>query len=117
MPNRWLRIVLAALVLASTPKRTHAEVEEQNSKKDGNNCTPRSNLARRVGMILAPAGDAANQSKPEEQESSDLQPKNFADPPKGLDKSTDSGGNSLKNPPALLSLLKRPGEFTQHGAD
>jgi hypothetical protein len=117
MPNRELCIVLTALALASTPKRTHAEVEEQNSEKDGNNRTPRSNLACRVGMILAPAGDAADQSEPKEQESSDLQPKNLADPPKRLQKTTDSCRNSLENPPALLPFLKGPGHFAQHGAD
>ncbi len=68
-------------------------------------------------MILAPASDAADQSEPEEQESSDLQPKNLADPSKRLQKTADSRRNSLKNPPALLPFLKRPGRFAQHGAD
>ncbi len=105
------------LVLASTPKRTHAEVGEQNSEKSGNDGTPGSNLARRVGMILAPASDATEYSEPEEQESSDLQPKNPADPSQRLQKSADSRRNSLKNLPALLSFLKGPGHFAQHGTD
>jgi hypothetical protein len=112
-----LREVSDALVLASTPKRTHAEVGEQNSEKSGNHGTPGSNLARHVDMILAPASDAADQSEPEEQESSDLQPKNPADLPQRLQKSANSRRNSLKNPPALLPLLKRPGHFAQHGTD
>ncbi len=106
-----------ALVLASTPKRTHAEVDEQKSEKAGNRGTPGSDLARRVGMILAPASDAADQSQPKEQESSDLQPKNLADPSKRLEKTTDSRRNALKNPPALLPFLERSGRFAQHAAN
>jgi hypothetical protein len=87
------------LVLASTPKRTHAEVDKQKSEKTGHSGTPRSNLARRVGMILMPASDAANQTKPEKQESSDLQPKNLADPSKRLEKATDCPAWRRPSPP------------------
>jgi len=113
----YARFRATTLIFASTPKRTHAEVGEQKREKTGNSSPSGSNLARRVGMIFMPAGEAANQRKPEEQESSDLQPKNLADPSKRLNKTTDSGGNSLKNPPSLLSFLKGLGGFAQHGAD
>ena len=104
------------LTLASIQKRTHAEVDEQESEKSGNRRTPGSDLARRISMILRqqsmpPAKPSQRNREPVISSQRTLPTR------RSVNKSYRFPPKPLKNPPAFLPSLKRPGHFAQHGAD